>query len=65
MTRLHWALCASLAAIRHCQQVGSLCPPSLGGTRAEGDGLRSIGKEERKEGSFSIERIKEKKEAEK
>lgn len=36
MTRLGLPLCASVAAIRHCQQVGSLCPPKLWGNKGEG-----------------------------
>lgn len=56
MTRLHLPLCASLAAIRHCQQVGSLCAASSQpvGSQGEGGGLRSSGKEGRREGGFSI-----------
>lgn len=36
MTRLGLPLCASVAAIRHCQQVGSLCPPKLWGNKLWG-----------------------------
>ena len=66
MTCLCLPLCASAQPSVTVSRLGAflLCPPSRWGTRAKGDGLRRIGRENRKQNSFSKGRIKEKKESE-